>query len=113
MEDNADLIKTLLEKAEEYGKSEYELIKLQALDKAADIISSYIPHLIVLVLMFSFLLFLSLGLAFWLGEVLDNTFYGFFVIAGFYGIVAVIIHFFLHTWLKKIVGNNFIRQMVK
>jgi hypothetical protein len=59
------------------------------------------------------MLFLSLGLAGWLGEILGNAYYGFFVVAAFYGIAGIIIHFFMHKWLKKMVRNNFIKQVLK
>ncbi len=65
MEDNAKLIESLLEKATEYAKASYELVKLKALDKTSDIVSSFIPHSVVFALIVSFLLFLNLGLAFW------------------------------------------------
>ena len=101
MEDNTKLIESLLERTAEYGKASFELVKLKALDKTSDAVSSLIPHSVVLVLVAVFMLFLNLGLAFWLGEVLGRTFYGFFVVAAFYGIAGLVIHFFMHEWLKK------------
>jgi len=54
MENNAKLIESLLERDTEYGKTSYELIKLKALDKTSDVVSSFIPHSIVLVIIASF-----------------------------------------------------------
>jgi len=113
MEDNTKLIESLLERTADYGKASFELVKLKALDKTSDAVSSLIPHSVVLVLVAVFMLFLNLGLAFWLGEILGRTFYGFFVIAGFYGIAGIVIHFFMHDQLKKIIGNYFIKHMLK
>jgi len=113
MEDNEKLIESLLERAAEYGKTSYELVKLKALDKTSDVVSSFIPHYVVIVLIASFMLFFSLGLAFWLGEILGKTYYGFFVVAAFYGIIGIIIHFFMHKWIKKLVCNYFIKQVLK
>ncbi len=113
MEDNAKLIEELLERATEYGKSSYELIKLKTLDKTSDIVSSFIPHSVVFILFASFLLFFNLGLAFWLGIILGQIFFGFFVVAAFYGIVAIVIHFFMHNWLKKIICNYIIKLALK
>lgn len=113
MEDNTNLIESLLERISEYGKSSFELVKLKALDKTSDAISSLIPHSLVLVLVAVFMLFLNLGLAFWLGEVLGRTFYGFFVVAAFYGIAGLVIHLFMHDRLKKIVGDYFIKHVLK
>jgi hypothetical protein len=113
MESNAKLIESLLERVADYGKTSYELVKLKALDKSSDVVSSFIPKAVVLVFMASFLLFFNLGLAFWLGEILGNIYFGFFVVAAFYGIAALVIHFFMHKWLKKVVGNSIIKQVLQ
>lgn len=113
MEDNKKLIELLLERVTEYGKTSFELAKLKALDKTSDIVSSFVPHSAVLILIGSFMLFLNLGLSFWIGELLGRTYYGFFVIAAFYGLVCIVIHFFMHKRLKKIFRNFFIKQLLK
>jgi fatty acid desaturase len=113
MDDTTKLIESLFEKATEYGKTSYELVKLKAVDKTSDVVSSFIPHSVVFVLIASFMLFFNLGLAFWLGEILGRIFYGFFVVAAFYGITAIILHFFMHKYFKRIVGNYFIKQVLK
>ena len=113
MEDNTKLIESLLERATEYGKTTYELVKLKALDKTSEVVSSFIPHTIVIVLIVSFMLFLNLGLAFWLGGILGKTFYGFFAVAAFYGLIGIIIHFFMHKWLKKLVFNYIVKHLLK
>jgi Fe2+ transport system protein B len=113
MENNAKLIESLFENATEYGKTSYELIKLKAVDKTSEVISTFVPHSVVVVLIAVFMLFFNLGLAFWLGEILGKIFYGFFVIAAFYCVSAIIVHFFLHKWLKKKVSNSIIKLLLK
>jgi fatty acid desaturase len=113
MEDNAKLLESLLEKANDYGKTSYELVKLKALDKSSEIVSSLVPHSLVFILIASFMLFLNLGLALWLGEILGKLFYGFFVVAAFYVISGLVIHFFMHNWLKRLAGNYFIKSVLK
>lgn len=113
MEDKANLMETLVERASVYGKSTFELAKLKALDKTSDMVSSIIPHSIVVVLIATFLLFFNLGLALWLGEILGKNYYGFLVIAAFYGVIGIIIHFFMHKSLKTMIGNGIIKQVLK
>ncbi|MFA6924799.1 MAG: phage holin family protein [Bacteroidales bacterium] len=113
MEDNAKSIESLLERTTEYVKTSYELVKLKAADKTSDVVSSFIPHSVVFVLIASFMVFFNLGLAFWLGEILDKTYYGFFVIAVFYGIIGIVLHFFMHKRLKKLICNYIIKQLLK
>jgi fatty acid desaturase len=113
MEENTRLLESLLESASEYGKTSLELVKLKALDKTTDIVSSLVPNAVVILLIATFFLFLNLGLAFWLGELLGRIFYGFFVVAGFYILTGIIIHFFMHNRIKKLVGNYFIKSVLK
>jgi ABC-type uncharacterized transport system fused permease/ATPase subunit len=113
MEENIKMIKSLLENTAEYGKTSLKLIKLKALDKTSDVVSSLVPRLVVVIIFGSSLLFLSLGLAFWLGEILGNNSVGFYVIAAFYVMVGIIFQLFLNKWLKKLVSNNFLKQVLK
>lgn len=113
MEDNTKLLESLLERATDFGKTSFELVKLKTLDKSTDIVSSLVPNSIVFVLIVTFMLFLNLGLALWLGDILGKIFYGFFVVAAFYILAGIVIHFFMHKWIKKLVGNYFIKLMLK
>ena len=113
MEDNTKLLESLLEKATDFGKTSFELVKLKTLDKSTDIVSSLVPNSIVFVLIVTFMLFLNLGIALWLGDILGKIFYGFFVVAAFYIFAGIVIHFFMHKWIKKLVGNYFIKLMLK
>jgi len=113
MEDNAELIKSLLEKATEYVKTSYDLVKLKTIDKASDIASSFISRSIVFVFFASFLLFLNLGLAFWLGNILGEICYGFFVVAAFYAFIVIVLNLFMRKWFKKIICNYIIKQILK
>lgn len=113
MEEKAKLIESMLETAAEYSKTSIELVKLKALDKTSDVVSSFIPHTVFVVLIASFMLFISLGLAFWLGEILGKTCYGFFVVAAFYGFLGIVFHFLMHKWLKRLICNYFIKQVLK
>jgi hypothetical protein len=113
MDENAKLLESLFEKAVDYGKTSFELAKLQALDKSSDIVSTVVPRTIAIVLFSSFMLFLNLGFSLWLGEILGKIYYGFFVVATFYGVVGIIINFFFYKQFKKIVSNYFIRKLLK
>ena len=113
MEENVNLIEELLERVTEYGKTSYELIKLKTLDKTSDVVSSFIPQSIVFVIIAVFMIFFNLGLAFWLGDILGKTYYGFFIIAAFYAITGIVIHFFMHKWIKKIICNYIIKLVYK
>jgi len=107
------MIESLFEKTVEYGKTSFLLVKLRTLNKTSDVVSSLLAHTVVLIFALLFMLFLSLGMAIWVGEILGNTFYGFFVVAAFYGLTGIFIHLFLHKWIKKLVSDRFIEQVLK
>ncbi len=113
MENIVDSFESLLERAAEYGITSYELVKLKTINKTSDVVSSLIPHAVVFLILMSFLLFLSLGVAFWLGEIFGNMFYGFFVVAAFYGIIGLVLHFFMHDQIKKKISDYIVKQALK
>ena len=113
MEDNVKSIESLLDRAVEYGKTSYELIKLKALEKTSDVVSSLIPGIAIFIFIASFVVFVNLGLAFWLGDILGKTYYGFFVIAAFYVIAGIVLRLFMHKWIKKQITNYFLKQVLK
>ncbi len=113
MENIVDSIESLLESAVDYGKTSYDLVKLKTINKTSDVVSSLMPYAAVFLILMSFLLFLNLGVAFWLGEIFGNTFYGFFVVAAFYGIIGLVLHFFMHDRIKKKISDFIVKQALK
>jgi len=113
MADNATPIATLLERAEDYSNSTIELFKLNAIDKSADVVSSLVSRLAIFITVALSLLIVSIGFALWVGKLLGDSFYGFFVIGGFYAILAILLHIFRHAWIKYPVSNSIIKQMLK
>lgn len=113
MDENAKLIDSLLEKTTEFVKSHIELAKLRAIDKIADVVSPFVPQIIVFIMVVIFFVFFNLGIALWLGDILNNSFYGFFIVAGFYALIAAIIHFFFSKTIKRNFANNLVKQILK
>jgi fatty acid desaturase len=113
MKEKENLLDPLLEKAEDFGKASLELYKLKAIDKASDIVSTVIPNMVVVVFTIIFLLFLNLGIAFWLGEIWSSVYLGFFAVAAFYILGGIRIHFFLHEKIKERIRNIVIQLLLK
>lgn len=112
MENKTNLFEPVLERIEEYGKTTYELYKLKAIDKATSAVSSSIAFSITLLSFFFFLLILNIGVAIWLGDLLDKSYYGFFCVAGFYGVVGVILYSSKNNWIKKGISNSIISRVI-
>lgn len=113
METPVSLIESLFERAEAYGKTTFELSKLKLLEKTTIVVTSLISRLIVNIIIFLFTLVLSIGIALLLGELLGKSYYGFFIVAAFYLVVWIVLHFFLHKWIKKPISDLIIKQALQ
>lgn len=111
MENKISYIEPLLDQAEEYGKTTYELAKLKAVDKATDVVSMFISHGTIVMFISIFLLFISLGTALWLGNLLSNLYYGFFCVAAFYGIVGGVLFLARHP-IQRCIGDRVVLKIL-
>lgn len=112
MDNQATTIEMLFEKAENYTKTTVELTKLNVIDKTADVVSSLLSRLIVLVVVAMFALLFNIGLSIWIGEILGETYYGYFAVAAFYLMVALLINAFKDQWIKMPASNFMIAKML-
>jgi hypothetical protein len=113
METPVSIIETLFEKAEAYSKTSFELGKLKSVETTSTVVTYLVSRLSVIIMISLFALMLNIGIAIWLGEILGKYYYGFFIIAGFYCIAGVVLHFFLHQWIKKPLGDLIITQVLQ
>lgn len=112
MEPKTSLFEPVFERIEEYGKTTYELYKLKALDKTASAVSSSIAFSITLASFFFCILILNIGVSIWLGDLLGKSYYGFFCVAAFYGLIGIILYSSKNNWIKKAVSNSIISRVI-
>lgn len=113
MEEKFKYIDSLLSSAETYGKTSIELIKLKTVEKVADVSSGFVGWAAVVIALILFFITLNFGLAYLIGDVLGKkTYIGFFIVAGFYGLVGLILYIFKNKWIKKPLNNSMINQML-
>lgn len=113
MKDKVILVEMLYEKAEQYAKTSLELYKLQAIDKITDVVATVVSRFAILVVVALFFILLSFGLAFYLGEVLGKTYYGFFALALFYALFAFVLSVVRKKWLEDKMNDYLINQIFK
>lgn len=115
MESNATTNENLnlYEKAEDYTKTSLELIKLKTIAAAADALSTVTSRIAVGAVVAFFTLFLNIGLSLWIGKLLGEYYYGFFAIALFYLIIAVIMHKTQNSIIKTPIGNMIVSSILK
>lgn len=111
MHDNPSHIATLLKCAEDFSKTNVELFRLKAIDKSANLLSSLLSSLLILVALIISFLILNIGVSLWIGALLGQSFYGFFIVGGFYALLSVLLVIFREKWLKYSIKNRLIKQM--
>ncbi len=113
METKATAIEELFEKAKQFGKTSLELYKLKAIDVSVELISSMLSRMVIYLTVAFFILMLAIGSALCIGEELGKTYYGFFVIAGCFVMLAVLLNFTCIKLIKRYYGNTILSQILK
>ena len=111
MENETSFFEPLIEKAEAYGITSYQLFQLKTSEKVVGALSTVISRGTAMLILLTFVVFISIAISLWLGDLLGKTYYGFFCVAGFYAVIFCGLYFFLHNWTKKMVGNFIVKQM--
>lgn len=109
----AENIESLFEAANDYGKTNLDLLKLKAVDKSAEIISSSASAFVIILIMIIFFSMISIAIALLIGELLGKTYYGFFVLAGFYLIIGLVFNAMKEKWFKAPLTDSIIRKLLK
>jgi hypothetical protein len=113
MKNNTMPIESLIEKAEDYSKTTIELFQLNAIDKTADLISTLVTRLVIFMAVVLFTLTTNIGIALWIGELTGKTYYGFFIVGGFYVLITILLYNFMEQWIKTPVSNSIITHLIK
>ncbi|WP_374950545.1 phage holin family protein [Mucilaginibacter sp.] len=113
MEAIPEQIETLFSKAGDYAETKAKLLKLKIADKTSDTLSDAASMLVVMIFTTFFLLIFSVGLALLIGEWLGKSYYGFFIVAGIYGIAGIIFKVNKVSLVKTPVANFIINKVLK
>lgn len=113
MENIATDIELLYNKAEKYTKTSFELLQLNTIDKTSDVISSLAVVTSMVIIVAMFVLFINIGISLLIGKLLNDYAMGFFLISGFYFIVALIVFVFRKTFIKIPIDNLIVSKLLK
>lgn len=113
MDNPVQSIESLFEKIEIYSKTSYELLKMRVLETTSIVVALLLSKLVVVVTISTFMLFLNVGFALMLGDLLGRLHYGFFIVALFYLIMGIVFYFFFHKWTKKVLIDSIVTQALQ
>src|SRR4051812_38650418 len=101
---------TLAEHAKDYAELRLELVKLEAAAKVSNVVSGVASAVVIGLLALFTLLFLSVGVAWWIGQANNNPSMGFFIVGGFYALVAIVA-FAMRNSIKIPVLNSMLEAL--
>lgn len=113
MENIAAQIEKLYEKAENYSKTGFELLKLNTVDKTSDVISSLSVVLVLSFVVAVFTLFVTLAAGILIGKWLSDYALGFFIISGFYVVLGLVLYTFRKNLIKIPIDNIVVSVLLK
>lgn len=114
MEDSGNKgIEEFIEKLKEYFNTRLKLGRLTLIEKCVLVFAGLITDGFVVIFLILAFLFISLGLGFYLSELLGNSFAGFFIMALFYFVVALIIYLTKDKHLEKPIIESMLKKIFK
>lgn len=113
MDKLATNIELLFERAQNYTESSIELLKLNAIDKIADISASLTFRLVFGLIVAMFSLFVNIGISLYIGKLLGEMYLGFLIVSGFYFVLAIVLFLFKNQLIKTPVTNLVIKKLLE
>lgn len=104
---------TLFDKVENYVKSSVDLYKLQLIDKSSDLIASLVAKIAIALIVSMFLFFINIGIAIWIGEILNSLSLGFIIVSGFYLSTSILIYIYRTIFIKQPITDMIIKRLTK
>lgn len=104
-------VEKLLKHVEEYAETRFDLVILNVQDKMGSVLSSIVSIVILWILSIFVLLFVSIGAAWLIGDYFNSASIGFFSIAGFDLIIAIVVFFNREKWVKVPITNALIKKI--
>jgi ABC-type glycerol-3-phosphate transport system permease component len=85
------------------------LIKLEFIDKASRLIAMFITTIVIALIGFFVMLFISMMAGYYFAHITGSLFIGFGIVAIIYAVLLVIIIFFGKRFIQRTVANNIIK----
>lgn len=106
----ANEIGKMISNISDYIEIKFERLKLRVITKVAKVMSAAISLSLITVLFLFLILFLSMAVAFLINDAMDSNYLGFFIVAGFYLVIIVIILILVKSrkiqgWFEKLIIN--------
>jgi hypothetical protein len=112
MSQTEESLEDLLNNTEQYGRSAIEIAKLKVLQSTITVASYGIARISNLFIFLIAISLVSVGLSVWIGTMMGELYYGFFIVAGLYALLGIIQYFFLGKWIHRVIGETLIKNVL-
>jgi len=102
----------LLDRIEDFVKTNIELYQYKAIDKGTELASSAISIVIMAIFFILGFIIVSVGLALLIGSWLGNNYYGFFIMGGIYFLIGLVVFLFRNAWIKSPLINSLSKKFL-
>ena len=113
MQDQSSDIDILLSDAGDFIETRTTLWKYKGIESLADVSGELVAGLAMIVFVSFVIIIFSIGFSLLIGDWLGKSYYGFFIMGGFYSIIALVIYARRGRWLKDPFSNMLIRIILK
>ena len=101
----------LVKNMKSYLETRFDIVVLNLQDKLSDILSSVATVLVLSVFSILVVFFVSVGVAWWIGNAMQNSSIGFFIVGGFYLVLMIIVMIFKDQWIKLPLINILLKRI--
>lgn len=99
----------LKDHVKEYVQTRVDILTLTAADKGTKVVSNAVLYSILGFIGVFFFLFLNIGLALLLSDIIGNSYSGFLIISGFYLVLGIILFVMRDKWIKAPIVNTMLK----
>ncbi len=113
MEGQQTDIDNLFSDAGDYIETRTKLWKLKAIESLSDVSGELVSGMGMIVISSFVIIIFSIGISLLIGDWIGKSYYGFFIVGGFYTIIGLILYARRCQWLKEPFSNMLIRKILK
>jgi hypothetical protein len=111
MEDFKNKAEIFADHVGQYVETYLKLTAVKATDKASGFASISIIGVLICFLSFCILFFIGIGAALWIGQSLNNAIAGYFIVAGFYIFITILVMVFREKIITPWIRNFIIKKI--
>ncbi len=104
-------VEALFKEFKDYVSLRLQITQLKYSSKTSLVTSSVLTYMLISMIVFFFVLVLTIGIALWMGNLLGEWYLGFLIMAGIYLMLGLVIFTFRNRWIRIPLNNLIIKEI--